>query len=45
MYVIKTTSKDNVYIKDLNIVVYWNDPNGVMIEKYKFERSSDAQKK
>ena len=44
MYVIKTTSKDNVYIKDLNIVVYWNDPNGVMIEKYKFERSSDAQK-
>ena len=43
MYIIKTTSRDNVYIKDLNLVVYWNDPDGVAIEKHKFDNSKDAK--
>ena len=36
-YIVKTVSMDNVYIRDLNITVYWNDPDGVKIEKRKFD--------
>ena len=42
-YIVKTVSRDNVYIKDLNIVVYWNDHDGVKIERRKFDKSRDAQ--
>ena len=42
-YIVKTVSKDNVYIKDLNVVVYWNDHDGAKIERRKFDKSRDAQ--
>ena len=42
-YIIKPAFKDSVYIKDLNLIVHWNDFDGVKIEKYKFDRSKDAK--
>ena len=42
-YIVKTVSRNNVFIKDLNINVYWNDPNGVKIERCKFDKSKDAK--
>ena len=43
MYILKAKYMEDIVIKDLNVVVNWNDPDGVEIEDEKYFKSNDIK--